>query len=91
MDAHVDEFLMQDQLIYLSRNNFFMLLMIILYLPVVVIHHKIFENIYKIFRKKYYLYLTQKNGKINSRGFFKKYKRCKRVSLFSKITLFLPN
>ena len=59
-----------------------MLLMIILYLPVVVIHHKIFENIYKIFRKKYYAYLTQKNGKINSKGFIKKYKKFKRVSLF---------
>ena len=76
---------------YLASSNFFILLMIIVYLPFVVIHHKIFENIYKIFRKKYYLYLTQKNGKINARVFFKKYKKFKKVSLFSKITLFLPN
>ena len=76
---------------YLSRNNFFMLLLIILYLPVVVIHHKIFENIYKIFKKKYYLYLTQKNGKIISRGFIKRYKKFNRVSLLPKIILFIPN
>lgn len=75
----------------LASNNFLMLLMIIVYLPVVVIHHKIFENVYRIFRKKYYLYLTQKNGKINARVFFKKYKKFKQVSLFSKITIFIPN
>ena len=76
---------------YLTNNNFPQLLLIFFYLPIVIIHHKIFEIIYKIFRKKHYLYLKQKNGCINSKGFIKKYKKFQQLNLFSKITLFFPN
>ena len=76
---------------YSINNNSLKILMIIFYLPVVIFHHKIFENIYKIFRKKYYSYLTQKNGKINSNGFFQKYEKFREIKLFSKIIFFIPN
>jgi len=76
---------------YSINNNSLIILMIIFYLPVVIFHHKIFENIYKIFRKKYYAYLTQKNGKINSTGLFQKYEKFREIKLFSKIIFFIPN
>ena len=76
---------------YSINNNLLIILMIIFYLPVVIFHHKIFENIYKIFRKKYYSYLTQKNGRINSNGLFQKHEKFREIKLFSKIIFFIPN
>ena len=76
---------------YSTSNNLFIIFLIILYLPVVVFHHKIFEIIYKIFRKKYHSYLTQKNGKIKSIAFLQKHKKFREIKLFSKMIFFIPN
>ncbi len=74
----------------LKSNNFFMLLPIIFYLPIVVFHHKIFEIFYKVFKKKYHSYLTQKNGKICLNGFSQKYEKFIEFRFFFRITFFIP-
>ena len=76
---------------YKISNNFILIMLIILSLPIIVIHHKFFEITYKLFMKKYYSYLIQKNGRINTERFFIKFKKFKQLRLFSKITIFIPN
>lgn len=71
-------------------NNFILITLIILSLPIIVIHHKFFEITYKLFMKNHYSYLIQKNGKIKNKRFFVKFKKFIRLRLFSKITIFIP-
>ena len=75
---------------YKINNNLFSLVLIIFSLPIIVLHHSFFLNIYKIFRKKYYAYLVQKNGIINTKRIFKLYKKFMQIRIFSKITIFIP-
>ena len=72
-------------------NNFILIMLIIFSLPIIVIHHKFFEIIYKVFMKKHYSYLIQKNGQIKTKSFFTKFKKFKQFRLFYKITIFIPN
>ena len=72
------------------KKNNISLILIFAFIPIIILHHKIYKTFYRFFRFKYYSYLKQKNGNIKIAKLIDLKEDYLRIRFFSKISLFLP-
>ena len=72
------------------KKNNISLILIFAFIPIIILHHKIYKTFYRVFRFKYYSYLKQKNGNIKIAKLIDLKEDYLRIRFFSKISLFLP-